>query len=103
MSTADLPFNKPVEAMDYDMKKRRLVLSSHTGKIKLFHIEKNGMNYFPSDVNNNLDQMTLGTLLALWSKNWNDIQEAKGVIPQSVHFTEKGENIVIFGLESGIM
>ena len=70
------------------MNKRRLVLSSHTGKIKLFHIEKNGMNYFPSDVNN-LDQMTLGTLLALWSKNWNDIQEVKGVIPQSVCFTGK--------------
>ena len=84
------------------MNKRRLVLSSHTGKIKLFHIEKNSMNYFPSDVNN-LDQMTLGTLLALWSKNWNDIQEAKGIIPRSVRFTGKGENIVIFGLESGIM
>jgi len=60
------------------------------------------MNYFPSDVNN-LDQMNLGTLLMLWSKNWNDIQEAKGVIPWSVRFTGKGENIVIFGLESGIM
>jgi len=84
------------------MNKHRLVLSSHTSKIKLFHIEKNGMNYFPSDVNN-LDQMTLGTLLALWSKNWNDIQEVKGVIPRSVCFTGKGENIVIFGLESGIM
>lgn len=43
-STAVLPFNEPVEAIDYDKNKRRLVLSSHTGKIKLFHVEKNGTN-----------------------------------------------------------
>ena len=32
-----------------------------------------------------------GTLISLWSKNWNDTQEGKGVIPQCVQFTEKGE------------
>ena len=32
--------------MDWDKNKGRLVLSSHTGKIKLFHLEKNGTNYF---------------------------------------------------------
>ncbi|KDR76616.1 hypothetical protein GALMADRAFT_139529 [Galerina marginata CBS 339.88] len=83
-STTVLPFNEPVEAMDYD-KKNKLVLSSHGGKIKLFHVERNG------------------TLIALWSKNWNDIQQAKGSIPRSVHFCDRGENIVIFGLESGVM
>jgi hypothetical protein len=31
-----------VEAMDYDSDKCKLVLTSHTGKIKLFHVEKNG-------------------------------------------------------------
>ena len=37
-STAVLPFNEPVEAMDYDSGKCKLVLTSHTaGKIKLFH------------------------------------------------------------------
>lgn len=41
-STAVLPFNEPVEAMDYDSDKCKLVLTSHTGKIKLFHVEKNG-------------------------------------------------------------
>lgn len=89
--------------MDYDTNKCRLVLSSHTGKIKLFHIEKDGMNSFLSNVNNNYNQVTSGTLVALWYKNWNDIEETRGVIPRSVHFTGKGENIVIFGLESGIM
>jgi hypothetical protein len=29
--------------MDYDGGKCQLVLTSHTGKIKLFHVEKNGM------------------------------------------------------------
>ena len=42
-STAILPFNEPVEAMDYDGGKCQLVLTSHTSKIKLFHVEKNGM------------------------------------------------------------
>lgn len=42
-STAVLPFNEPVEAIDYDVIKSRLVLSSHGGQIKLFRVEKNGM------------------------------------------------------------
>jgi hypothetical protein len=28
--------------MDYDSGKHKLVLTSHTGKIKLFHVETNG-------------------------------------------------------------
>jgi uncharacterized phage protein gp47/JayE len=44
-----------------------------------------------------------GTVLVLWSENWNEVKEVKGVIPRSVQFTEKGENLVIFGLESGVM
>jgi hypothetical protein len=42
-STSVLPFNEPVESIDYDGNKLRLALSSHTGKIKIFHLEKNGM------------------------------------------------------------
>ena len=41
-STTVLPFNEPVEAMDYDHNKGRLIVSSHTGKIKLYQVEKNG-------------------------------------------------------------
>ena len=44
-NTSVLPFNKPVESMDYDKNKSRFVLSSHTGKIKVFQLEKNGKNY----------------------------------------------------------
>jgi hypothetical protein len=46
-NTSVLPFNEPVESMDYDGNNSRLALSSHTGKIKIFHLEKNGMNYLP--------------------------------------------------------
>lgn len=46
-NTSVLPFNEPVESMDYDRNESRLALSSHTGKIKIFHLEKNGMNYLP--------------------------------------------------------
>jgi|SRR5882757_288883 len=49
-NTAILPFNEPVEAMDYDRYKCRLVLSSHTGKIKLCQVEKNGTNHLPGVV-----------------------------------------------------
>ena len=49
-STAVLPFNEPVEAMDYDSGKCKLVLTSHTGKIKLFHIEKNGTKTPPCEL-----------------------------------------------------
>ena len=41
-NTAVLPFNRPVEAMDYNSGKSKMVLTSHTGKIKMFHVEKNG-------------------------------------------------------------
>lgn len=46
-NTIVLPFNEPVESMDYDASKSRLALSSHTGKIKIFRLEKDGMNYLP--------------------------------------------------------
>jgi len=49
-STAVLPFNESVEAIDYDRNKNRLALSSHTGKIKLFQIEKNGMKNLPLEL-----------------------------------------------------
>lgn len=45
-STSAMSFNEPIEAMDYDKNKSRLVVSSHTGKIKMFHVEKNGMKNF---------------------------------------------------------
>ena len=41
-STAVLSFNEPVKAMDFDSGNCKLVLTSHTGKIKLFQVEKNG-------------------------------------------------------------
>ena len=44
---------------------------------------------------------TSGTMIAMWSKNWNDSLEGKCVIPRSIYFTEGGESIAVFGLESG--
>ena len=89
--------------MDYDGNNSRLALSSHTGKIKLFQLEKNGTNHLPWVVDIVHWLKVSGTLISLWNKNWNDTQERKGVIPRCVQFTSKGENIVIFGLESGTM
>lgn len=36
-------FNEPVETMDYDQYKSRLVVCSHFGKIKMLSVEKDGM------------------------------------------------------------
>lgn len=96
---AVLPFNESVEAIDYDRNKCQLILSGHTGKIKLFQVEKNGK------INLLCQRLMLnyisGTMIAMWSKNWNDTLEGKCVIPRSIFFTEKGESIAVFGLESG--
>ena len=45
-STAVVPFNEPVESMDYDRINCRLILSSRTGKVKAFQVEKNGEKPF---------------------------------------------------------
>jgi hypothetical protein len=45
-STAVVPFNEPVESMDYDRNNCRLILSSRTGILKAFKVEKNGENLF---------------------------------------------------------
>ena len=77
-------------------------LTSHTGKIKLFHVEKNGTKKATLRIAMILTP-SLGTLILMWTKNRNDTVEGKCVIPHSVHFTLKGENIAIFGLESGML
>lgn len=99
-SAAVLPFNEPVEAIDFDRNKCRLVLSSHTGIIKLYQVEKNGrINLLLSEDN---AHQPSGTMVIMWSKNWNDtLVEGKCVIPRSVYFTENGESIAVFGLENG--
>lgn len=45
-STAVVPFNEPVESMDYDRNNCRLILSSRTGMLRAFQVEKNGENFF---------------------------------------------------------
>jgi WD40 repeat protein len=45
-STTVLPFNEPVESMDYDRNECRLILSSRTGKVKAYQVEKIGRNPF---------------------------------------------------------
>ncbi len=40
--TSVFSYNEPVEAMDYDQSKCRLVVTSHLGRTKMFSVEKNG-------------------------------------------------------------
>ena len=48
-STAVMPFNEPIEAIDYNKNKGRLGLSSHSEKIRVCHLEKNGAKNFSGD------------------------------------------------------
>ncbi|KJA19401.1 hypothetical protein HYPSUDRAFT_204618 [Hypholoma sublateritium FD-334 SS-4] len=78
-----LPFNEPVESLAFN--RNRVVISGHAGKVMLFQLDKNG------------------TLIPVWTKNINEHNQSMPVIPRSVRFTAKGDNVIIFGLESGMM
>ncbi|KJA14387.1 hypothetical protein HYPSUDRAFT_59398 [Hypholoma sublateritium FD-334 SS-4] len=73
-----LPFNEPVESLVFN--RNRVVISGHAGKVMLFQLDKN-----------------------VWTKNINELNQSMPVIPRSVRFAAKGENVVVFGLESGMM
>jgi hypothetical protein len=41
--------------------------------------------------------------VAIWEKDLKDVHGGKGVIPRAVRFLKRGEQIVVFALESGTM
>ncbi|KAF8961311.1 WD40-repeat-containing domain protein [Flammula alnicola] len=67
-----------VEALAFDATHHRLVATSHNGSFKMFRLDKDGV---------------LST--ALWTVEHTE------AIPRSVHFLNRGEDIVIYSLESG--
>lgn len=68
-------------------------------KSNFFKLKK--MVRLPYFVEDKVLNYTSGTMISMWTKNWNDTLEGKCVIPRSIYFTEKGESIAVFGLESG--
>jgi len=95
-------FNEVVECIDFDRSKSRLIVCSVAGKFKAFTVEKNGDYYHFSDF---WKPFTVypGTMIPLWNKEPEEQSPEHGVIPRSVKFVGKGDRIVIFGLQSGIM
>ncbi|KJA24984.1 hypothetical protein HYPSUDRAFT_53480 [Hypholoma sublateritium FD-334 SS-4] len=76
----------PVESVDYDRVKSRLAVSSHHGRIKMYDFDKRGI------------------LALIWEKSMPaPAAGAHCAIPRSIHFTVKGEHLLIFGLESGVI
>lgn len=67
-----------VESIAFDAKNLRLVATSHYGRITMF-------------------KYSLGKLTELWAKENNDY------IPRSVRFADNGENVLVYGLENGIV
>ncbi|KAF8961287.1 WD40-repeat-containing domain protein [Flammula alnicola] len=69
-----------VEALAFDATHHRLVATSHNGSFKMFRLDKDGV---------------LST--ALWTVEHTE------AIPRSVYFLNRGEDIMIYSLESGEM
>ncbi|KAF8163859.1 WD40-repeat-containing domain protein [Pholiota molesta] len=67
-----------IESIAFDAKYLRLVATSHYGRITMF-------------------KYSLGKLTELWSMEDNDY------IPRAVRFADNGENVVVYGLENGIV
>ncbi|KAF5318602.1 hypothetical protein D9619_010826 [Psilocybe cf. subviscida] len=83
---AVFPFNNPVEAIDHDSHKERLIVSSHAGKIAMYSVSKQGT-----------------FLETIWTKRLSELTNGKGTVPQVVHFVGTGDSVIICGLESGIV
>jgi hypothetical protein len=67
-----------IESIAFDAKNFRLVATSHYGRITMF-------------------KYSLGKLTELWAKENNDY------IPRAVRFVDNGENVLVYGLENGIV
>ena len=93
---AVLPFNESVEAIDYDHNKCQLILSSHTGKIKPFQVEKNGK----------INLSKINAQLYFRNNDCNVEQKleqyagGKMCYPEVYFFYWEGESIAVFSLES---
>ncbi|KAF5328350.1 hypothetical protein D9619_013347 [Psilocybe cf. subviscida] len=83
---AVFPFNDPVEAIDHDSHKERLIVSSHAGKIGMYSVGKQGT-----------------FLESIWTKKLSDVMNGKGTIPRAVHFVGAGDSVIICGLETGVI
>ena len=100
--TSAFALDDPVESVDYDRVKSRLAVSSHHGKIKMYDVDKNGKlapYMLPVKC-----KCFAGVLTLIWEKSMTaPAVGAHCAIPRSIRFTVKGEQLLVFGLESGIM
>lgn len=87
-----------VEALAFDIAHRRLVATSHNGSIKMFCLDRDGRYSLSAELLNVDSSCIPGVLpTALWTA------EHPAAIPRSVHFLNSGEDIIVYGLESGEM
>jgi|SRR5271169_2965920 len=85
-----------VETVNFDHINFRIVTASHNGKIKMFRLDRDGTSKLrflsPSPLSGFNSEASL-----LWTV---DLSEA---IPRSAHFVNRGDDIVIYALETGEM
>lgn len=85
-----------VEAIAFDPVNYRVVTTSHQGKIKMFRLEKDGKAKWRIHVlENKLTCCQSSELLLLWT-----IDQIEA-IARSAHFVNRGEEVVVYALESG--
>ena len=65
-----------VESFSFDPVHHRLIVTSHHGQIKRYEVQ-NGM------------------LVDLWPEEMDD------AIPRATRFTDRGDNVLVYGLETG--
>lgn len=67
-----------VESLAFDPHFQRIAISSHYGKLKVFHYQSN-------------------ELVELWS------HEIVDTIPHAILFTDNGNSVVVYALETGMV
>ena len=85
-----------VETVSFDHINFRIVTASHNGAVKMFRLDRDGTGRLRFLNLGPLSRLNLEVSL-LWTV---DLSEA---IPRFAHFVNRGEDIIIYALETGEM
>ena len=87
------PAGDSVESFAFDPIRHRLALTSHNGMIKMYQFENGKAAAVGSQML--VDSSNIGNLNELWK------EEIEDAIPRAVSFVDKGNNVMIYRLETG--
>jgi hypothetical protein len=85
-----------METVSFDHINFRIVTASHNGAVKMFRLDRDGTSRLKFLNPGPLSGLNL-EVSPLWTVNLSE------AIPRSVHFVNRGEDIIIYALETGEM